>query len=107
MIIAAPYDLDARLGVKRNHGWIGYKVHLTETCDDEEPHLIVPSETTAATTPDWDMAEPIHDASLTFRPQARYLALQAARVRQQTDAFKEARDSCWGRKHHLAGRARQ
>jgi DDE family transposase len=28
--------------------------------------------------------------SLTFRPQARYLALQAARERQQTDAFKEA-----------------
>jgi len=25
------YDLDARLGFKRNHGWIGYKVHLTET----------------------------------------------------------------------------
>jgi transposase len=27
---------------------------------------------------------------LTFRPQALYLALQAARERQQTDAFKEA-----------------
>jgi len=23
LIIASPYDLDARLGVKRNHGWIG------------------------------------------------------------------------------------
>jgi transposase len=203
LIIASPYDLDARLGVKRNHGWIGYKVHLTETCDDDEPHLIVHTETTAATTPDWGMAEPIHDAlaqknclpsrhvvdggyvdadaivtsrhkhqvdlfgpvplenswqakadngfdllhfqidwqsqtvrcpagqqnrswtvtkdrfgqeviyvrfaaadcllcssrgqctqaqarSLTFRPQARYLALQAARERQQTEAFKEA-----------------
>ena len=62
LIIASPYDLDARLGVKRNHGWIGYKVHLTETCDDDKPHLIVHSETTAATTPDWGMAEPIHCA---------------------------------------------
>lgn len=62
MIIASPYDLDARLGVKRNHGWIGYKVHLTETCDDDGPHLIVPTETTAATTPDWGMAEPNHCA---------------------------------------------
>ena len=62
LIIASPYDLDARLGVKRNHGWIGYKVHLTETCDDDKPHLIVHTETTAATTPDWGMAEPIHDA---------------------------------------------
>jgi transposase len=62
LLIASPYDLDARLGVKRNHGWIGYKVHLTETCDDEKPHLIVHTETTAATTPDWGMAEPIHRA---------------------------------------------
>ena len=53
-------SLYARLGVKRNHGWIGYKVHLTETCDDDKPHLIVHTETTAATTPDWAMAEPIH-----------------------------------------------
>ena len=57
-------SLYARLGVKRNHGWIGYKVHLTETCDDDEPHLIVHTETTAAATPDWGMAEPIHDALL-------------------------------------------
>ena len=62
LIIASPYDLDARLGVKRNHGWIGYKVHLTETCDDDKPHLIVHTETTAATTPDCGMAEPIHRA---------------------------------------------
>jgi transposase len=62
LIIASPYDLDARLGVKRNHDWIGYKVHLTETCDDDKPHLIVHTETTPATTPDWGMAEPIHQA---------------------------------------------
>src|SRR5260221_2662478 len=37
-------------------------VHLTETCDDDKPHLIVHSETTAATTPDWGIAEPIHCA---------------------------------------------
>ena len=55
-------SLHARLGVKRNQGWIGYKVHLTETCDDDEPHLIVHTETTTATTPDWGMVEPIHDA---------------------------------------------
>ena len=65
LIIASPYDLDARLGVKRTHGWIGYKVHLTETCDDDAPHLIVHTETTAATTPDWAMAEPIHTALVT------------------------------------------
>jgi hypothetical protein len=33
--IASPYDLDARWGVKRDIFWLGYKLHVTETCDDE------------------------------------------------------------------------
>ncbi|HUY47177.1 MAG TPA: transposase, partial [Streptosporangiaceae bacterium] len=33
--IASPYDLDARWGVKRDTFWLGYKLHVTETCDDE------------------------------------------------------------------------
>ena len=32
--IASPYDLDARWGVKREEFWLGYKLHVTETCDD-------------------------------------------------------------------------
>ena len=32
--IASPYDLDARWGVKRKEFWLGYKLHVTETCDD-------------------------------------------------------------------------
>ena len=32
--IASPYDLDARWGVKREEFWLGYKLHITETCDD-------------------------------------------------------------------------
>jgi transposase len=32
--IASPYDLDARWGAKREEFWLGYKLHLTETCDD-------------------------------------------------------------------------
>ena len=32
--IASPYDLDARWGVKREESWLGYKLHVTETCDD-------------------------------------------------------------------------
>ncbi|MGH3125221.1 MAG: transposase, partial [Streptosporangiaceae bacterium] len=35
--IASPYDLDARWGVKRDTFWLGYKLHVTETCDDEPP----------------------------------------------------------------------
>ncbi|MGH3122885.1 MAG: transposase [Streptosporangiaceae bacterium] len=33
--IASPYDLDARWGVKRDTFWLGYKLHVTETCDDQ------------------------------------------------------------------------
>jgi transposase len=35
--IASPYDTDARWGVKRDAFWLGYKLHVTETCDDEPP----------------------------------------------------------------------
>jgi transposase len=32
--IASPYDTHARWGVKREEFWLGYKLHVTETCDD-------------------------------------------------------------------------
>ena len=32
--IASPCDLDARWGAKREEFWLGYKLHITETCDD-------------------------------------------------------------------------
>ena len=37
MRIASPYDTDARWGVKRDTSWLGYKLHITETCDDAPP----------------------------------------------------------------------
>jgi len=36
--IASPYDTDARWGVKREEFWLGYKLHVTETCDDVPPY---------------------------------------------------------------------
>jgi transposase len=35
--IASPYDTHARWGVKREEFWLGYKLHITETCDDAPP----------------------------------------------------------------------
>src|SRR6266702_2364037 len=35
--IASPYDLDARWGVKREEFWLGYKLHVTETCAAPPP----------------------------------------------------------------------
>jgi hypothetical protein len=35
--IASPYDTGARRGVKREEFWLGCKLHVTGTCDDEPP----------------------------------------------------------------------
>jgi transposase len=59
-MISSPYDTDARYSTKRDSTWVGYKVHLTETCDVDAPHVIVNVETTAATTPDDNMLAVIH-----------------------------------------------
>jgi len=74
--IISPYDLDARYSIKRDHGWGGYKVHFTETCNapasepdtdpgrpstrGEVPNLITNVVTTTATVPDVEMTAPIH-----------------------------------------------
>jgi transposase len=65
-LLASPYEPDARYSTKREVEWIGYKVHLTETCEAETPHVIVHVETTPATTPDDHMVESVH-ASLEQR----------------------------------------
>jgi transposase len=50
--IISPHDVEARYSTKREMSWEGYKVHLTESCDQDLPHLITQVETTPATTPD-------------------------------------------------------
>jgi transposase len=59
-LIPSPYDPEARYSTKREIEWVGYKVHVTETCDAETPHLIVNVETTPATTPDDHMVKRVH-----------------------------------------------
>ena len=59
-LITSPYDVEARFASKRETSWTGYKVHLTETCDDDTPHLITNVETTPATTNDVCTTETIH-----------------------------------------------
>lgn len=48
--IRSVYDPDARNGAKRDRAWCGYKVHLTETCEPDAPHLITQVITTTAAT---------------------------------------------------------
>jgi len=59
--IASPYDADARYSTKRSVTWVGYKVHLSETCDVEYPSLITHVETTEATTDDIKALPSIHE----------------------------------------------
>ena len=40
VLLASPYDPDARLGSKRDLYWTGNKVHVTETCEEDFVHLI-------------------------------------------------------------------
>jgi transposase len=61
-VISSPYDTEARYSTKRESSWLGYKVHFTETCDANAPHVIVNVETTAATTPDDNMLAVIHQS---------------------------------------------
>jgi transposase len=61
-LIHSPYDLAARYSLKRGMAWVGYKEHMTETCDADTPHVITHVETTPATTPDDNMVATIHAA---------------------------------------------
>jgi transposase len=60
-IIQSPFDVDARYSYKRDREWMGYKVHLTETCDDDAPYLITNVHTVNATEPDDNAVEPLHE----------------------------------------------
>ena len=52
VLIQSPHDAEAHFGIKRETTWTGYKVHLTESCDADQPALITNVETTAATVTD-------------------------------------------------------
>jgi len=58
--LQSPYETDARYATKRTVAWVGYKAHLTETCDEERPHLITHIETTPATIQDVEVVRDIH-----------------------------------------------
>jgi len=60
--IDSPYETEARFANKRTVTWVGYRVHLTETCDPGQVHLITNVETTCASPPDHLATEQIHEA---------------------------------------------
>jgi transposase len=57
----SPYDPEARYGKKREIHWVGYKAHLTETCDPEAPRLVVQATTTVGSASDEATLPAIHE----------------------------------------------
>ncbi|HEY9662475.1 MAG TPA: IS1182 family transposase [Allocoleopsis sp.] len=60
--IESPYDIEARYRSRYGVSWTGYMVHLSETCDDEECHLITHVLTTPATVHEAQCTQTIHQA---------------------------------------------
>ena len=61
--LESPYDPDARF--RRTRGgreWVGYVAHLTETCDEHAPRLVVHADTTDAAVHEAVRTTPIHAA---------------------------------------------
>ena len=48
----SPHDPEAHFSTKRQFSWTGYKVHVTETCDDDAAHLITDVKTCPSMQPD-------------------------------------------------------
>jgi transposase len=61
-MISSPYEPDAHYAKKYTNSWVGYKVHLTETCEPDAPNLITNVETTSAPVADGAVTEQIHVA---------------------------------------------
>jgi transposase len=58
--IVSPFDRHARQARKRDTRWLGYKVHLTETCEADQPLVITHVETRPAPQQDVLATEFIH-----------------------------------------------
>ena len=59
--VISPYDDEAAFSKKGEIVWEGYKVHLSETCDDDLPSMITSVVTTGASVPDQMMGSYIQD----------------------------------------------
>jgi transposase len=58
--VQSPYDPEAHYSAKRGFEWVGYKVHVTEICDEDAAHLITHVETCPAMQPDMRNTAGIH-----------------------------------------------
>ncbi len=59
--LRSPYDPEMHYSTKRQMEWSGYKVHVTETCDDDAAHLVTQVKTCPAMEQDMTSTAEIHD----------------------------------------------
>jgi transposase len=59
--LQSPYDPEMHYSTKRQMEWSGYKVHVTETCDDDAAHLVTHVKTCPAMQQDMTSTAEIHD----------------------------------------------
>ena len=59
--LQSPYDPEAHYSTKRQMEWSGYKVHVTETCDEDAVHVVTHVSTGPAMQPDMASTAEIHE----------------------------------------------
>jgi transposase len=93
-MITSPDEPDARYAVKGSTSWTGYKVHLTETCDDQVPHLITHVETTIAPVPDMVVTSKIEQdlAAKDLQPTTHFCDGAYVDVENMANAQKQGID---------------
>ena len=58
--LSSPYDPDAHYAKKRSTQWVGYKIHVTETCEEDLPNLITDVASAPGPTADGAATPAIH-----------------------------------------------
>jgi transposase len=58
---SSPHDPEARFRLKRETAWVGYAVHLTESCDPDAPSIITDVATAPASATDNAETDAIHE----------------------------------------------
>lgn len=71
----SPYDPEVRYRRRNQNTWVGYQAHLTETCDDDYPHLITSIATSSASEYETTQTPLIHDrlADLDLLPAEHFV----------------------------------
>src|SRR5689334_14080030 len=60
--VESPYDPEARYRTRSGTAWVGYLVHLSESCEDDTVNLITHAMTTVATVHEARCTEAVHAA---------------------------------------------